>query len=162
MTHKYQALEIERRWQVDPSRLPALSSYPSVEITDIYLTGRLRLRHMRHAEENVYKLCKKYGKVSSLSEPITNLYLSAEEYKHLAEPGGDRLVRVRYYYAYQGVQLAINVPQINTLPTLAECEFASEAAARAFVPPGFCGEEVTERVAYEGRTLAREASRSKV
>jgi len=81
---KYSEIEIERRWLVDLSAVD-LSSAPCREIEDLYIAdSRLRLRRVSGPGELTFKLGKKYGKRTSLSEPITNLYLTEPEYRRLS------------------------------------------------------------------------------
>lgn len=151
---RYSQLEIERRWLVDKSLLPELSSLPVRLITDRYLDhSRLRLRKIEKADQVEYKLCKKYGKTSEISEPITNLYLSAEEYTMLSVLPGRTLVRQRFTYLFQGVAFSINVMVGKPGPVIAEAEFSSEAEARECDPPPFCTEEISSRIEYEGVSL---------
>ncbi|QDV18216.1 hypothetical protein Pan153_28730 [Gimesia panareensis] len=151
---KYSQLEIERRWLVDKRLLPDLALLPVRMITDKYLdSGRLRLRKIAGGDEVQYKLCKKYGKCSEISEPITNLYLSAEEYELLSVLPGKTLVRQRFTYLFQDVPFSINVVVGKSAFVIVEREFASEAEADVCEPPPFCTEEVSGRVEYEAVRL---------
>jgi len=151
---RYSQLEIERRWLVDKSLLPDLSSLPLRLITDRYLDhSRLRLRKIEKADQVEYKLYKKYGKTSEISEPITNLYLSAEEYAMLSALPGRTLVRQRFTYLFQGVAFSINVVVGKPGPVIAEAEFSSETEASECDPPPFCTEEISSQIEYEGVSL---------
>lgn len=155
MKPKYSELEIERRWLVDETLLPELDSFPMRLITDKYLdNSRLRLRKVEYRGELLYKLCKKYGKTSEISEPITNLYLSREEYHALAHIPGQELIRERYSYSCQGVDFSINVIVGKKAPVVVEAEFESEADAYECEPPPFCTQEVSSDSSYEAVRFA--------
>src|SRR5579859_5022538 len=70
----YAIAEVERRWLTERSELGPLDGLAHREIEDRYITGtQLRLRKVTGAGgEPVLKLCKKYDKVTALSELITN------------------------------------------------------------------------------------------
>lgn len=149
MQTKYTQPEIERRWLVDPGRLPDLKSLQCTTIVDRYIAGtRLRLRRMHSPDEIIYKLCKKYGKHSQFTEHITNIYLSSAEYELLTALPATLVTRERYLLEHAGNTMSINVPTGNH-PVISECEFESIEAARAFVPPEFCTEDVSDREEYE-------------
>ena len=141
---------------MDDALLPDLSSLPMRLITDKYLeNSQLRLRKIESDGEFVYKFCKKYGKISEIAEPITNLYLSQEEYQLLAELPGRELTRQRYTYPYQGVQFSINVVVGRRAPVILEAEFESEADACRCEPPSFCAEEISSDPQYEAVRLVQ-------
>tara|TARA_R110001592_G_scaffold94521_4_gene273459 strand:+ start:30928 stop:31440 length:513 start_codon:yes stop_codon:yes gene_type:complete len=151
---KYSLLEIERRWLANERLLPDLASLPVRIITDKYLdAGRLRLRKIEGADAVQFKLCKKYGKCSELSEPITNLYLTAEEYELLSVLPGRILIRQRFTYLFQDIPFSINVVVGKAAPVIVESEFASEAEAANCELPPFCTEEVSGRAEYEAIRL---------
>ena len=85
-------VEIERRWLVDLEQLGELTRYARREIEDLYISdSRLRLRKVcGPADDVTFKLGKKYGKRTPLSEPITNLYLTEHEYGQLSSLPGSR------------------------------------------------------------------------
>ena len=79
---KYAHWVAERRFVVDPSRLPPLDANTARLIEDLYIDGgRLRLRRITHTAtgEQEFKLGKKYAPDNPLIGPMTNLYLDAEE-----------------------------------------------------------------------------------
>lgn len=148
---KYSIAEIERKWLVEPDALPSLEGQPYREIEDLYIAGtQLRLRRMESTDgQVVFKLCKKYGKTTALSEPITNLYLSEAEYRLLSGLAGNT-VRKRRYSVAGG---ALDVYEGGVITTF-EVEFGSEAEAQRYVPPALVGREVTNLEAYSGAALA--------
>ncbi len=134
---KYSLPEIERRWHVDLAKLPDLANLPYRDIEDRYFTAtRLRLRRIAApGEEPTYKLCKKYGPLTQLTEPITNIYLTEAEYRLFEILGADVIRKRRY--SIEGGSLDL----LENRDPLFEVEFASEAEAMAYSPPGFVGEE---------------------
>jgi CYTH domain-containing protein len=149
---KYAIAEVERRWLVELEAVGPLEAVAFREIEDLYLPGTgLRLRKIQEAPgKTAFKFCKKYGKVSTLSEPITNLYLSEAEYSLLAQLAG-HVVRKRRY-AIAGGALDLYCGR-GTLAVF-EAEFKSEAEAAAYIPPSFVREEVTSNASYSGAALA--------
>ena len=80
---KYSMPENERRWLVKSSYAENLSGEPHFAIKDKYIDYcRLRVRAAIHSVSGVkiYKLSKKYGSDDPVSEPITSIYLTEEEY----------------------------------------------------------------------------------
>ena len=148
---KYSLPEIERRWLVDRDAVSSLEGLPSRRIDDRYLHGtRLRLRKMTAADGAIdYKLCKKYGKSSHLTEPITNLYLTASEHDALATLPAASLFKTRYTIAGGSLDL------FDDGLAIFEKEFASEVEASAYTPPPFVLHEITGDPAYSGAALAR-------
>ena len=112
----------------------------------------MRLRKVTGADgELVFKLCKKYGKVTALSEPITNLYLTEAEYNALSQLSGAPVKKRRY--AIGGGSLDLYVSP-NTGLAVFEVEFETEEAAAGYTPPSFVRAEVTHESPYSGASLA--------
>jgi CYTH domain-containing protein len=152
---KYSKIEIERRWLVDLSAVD-LEAVPYREIEDLYIAdSRLRLRRVIADDKVTFKLCKKYGRRTLWSEPITNLYLTEVEYRRFAALAGHRSLKRRYSLA----QGSLDVYQ-EPHPGLAifEAEFADEPAAASFTPPNFVTREITAEPQFSGAALAGGAS----
>ena len=148
---KYSAIEIERRWLVDLAAVD-LASAPRREIDDLYIAdSRLRLRRISAPSEIVFKLGKKYGKRTTLSEPITNLYLTELEYRRLSELPGTR-TRKRRYALDRGAVDVYEAP--NEGLAVFEVEFEDELSAREFAAPPFVTREITNESAFSGVSLA--------
>lgn len=149
---KYSLPEIERRWLVHAWYLDELAGLPCRIIEDVYVDGSLlRLRSIRAPDgEVIYKLCKKYGRRGALSNPITNIYLSRDEYLALRVLPGSRVVKHRHTVAGGAVDLYPASPPL----AIFEIDFDSEQAATGYLPPPFAGEEVTDNTAYSGAALA--------
>jgi len=151
---KYSCLEVERRWLVNEERLPDLTKLPFKTLIDIYIDqSRLRLRKEVSNNEIKYKLCKKYGKLSDISERITNIYLTKEEYLLFSTLAGETITRKRYYYLHDNVLMSINTG--IEIPTIIEAEFANEEEARAFSPPSFTTLDISNEVKYEIASLVK-------
>jgi hypothetical protein len=75
---RYAIAEIERRWLVDATAVGDLAHFQCRHYEDLYIdSSRLRLRKITGPNGSaLYKLGKKYGKRSTLSEPITTIYLN--------------------------------------------------------------------------------------
>jgi CYTH domain-containing protein len=152
---KYSLLEIERRWLVDLAKVD-LSGARCREIEDLYIAGsRLRLRKISGADETTFKLGKKYGKRTSLTEPLTNLYLTEAEYQILSALPGARAHKRRY--AVERGSLDVYVEPCAGVAVF-EVEFEDERSAREFVPPHFVTREVTSEPAFSGVSLANHRS----
>jgi len=150
-TPKYSRIEIERRWLVDLAAVD-LSAVPFREIDDLYVAdSRLRLRRISADGELTFKLGKKYGKRTTLSEPITNLYLTESEYRRLSVLPGAR-TRKRRYAAARGAIDVYSEP--NEGLAVFEVEFADEHAARDFAQPPFATREITNESAFSGVSFA--------
>jgi len=149
---KYSLPEIERRWLVSPTFLAALDGVPHRIVEDLYIEGtHLRLRKMVNTSgETAYKFCKKYGRSTSLANPITNIYLSEEEYRTLSALKGKRTCKRRYAIADGSIDV---YEGISTL-AIFEVEFESESDAMNYAPPDFAGDEVTDHASYSGAALA--------
>ena len=149
---KYSIAEVERRWLVAPNSLSVVAGQPCREIEDLYVAQTLlRLRKMTgNTGEVVYKLCKKYDKSASLSQPITNLYLTEAEYRVLASLKGNAVRKQRYSVAGGSIDVYPGSPVV----ALFEVEFKTEREAEQYVPPSFAGEEVTRNAYYSGAALA--------
>jgi CYTH domain-containing protein len=149
---KYSRIEIERRWLVDLSAVD-LQSTSFREIEDLYIAeSRLRLRKVSGPNERTFKLGKKYGKCTPLSEPITNLYLTEEEYLRLSVLPGYH-ARKRRYSLQLGSLDVYGEP--NKGLAVLEVEFSSEQSATEFVPPHFATREVTNESEFSGAFLAQ-------
>jgi CYTH domain-containing protein len=151
---KYSALEIERRWLAGAEAIRLVEGSAYREMEDLYVAGTsMRLRAVRSlGQQPVFKLCKKYGKSKEgFSEAITNLYLSEAEHRLLvAQLRGIRVLKRRYALSGGALDVYAGPPQTVVF----ELEFASEAEAAAYSPPGFVGQEVTHAQAFSGAAIA--------
>lgn len=151
---KYSIDEIERRWLAINEKLPDLENLERTHIFDKYLdNSRMRLRKMQSDNEVIFKLCKKYGKNSPISEPITNIYLSEAEYNIFNSLAGKELKRIRYYYLFNGIRWAINLSE-GIKEIIVELEFSSIEDAINLIVPDFCGLEISDSPEWEAHNFA--------
>jgi CYTH domain-containing protein len=151
---RYSILEVERRWLVDPTVVGELANAPYRLFEDLYVDGsRLRLRKITEPNGNaLYKFGRKYGKRSPLSEPITTLYLTEEEYRRLACLPG--ITASKHRYAIAGGSLDVyQRPRYGLM--IFELEFKDEATAERYQPPHFVTREITGDSTFSGFSLAQ-------
>ena len=154
---KYARLEIERRWLIAPGTPLDLSAWPERLIEDWYLDGghlRLRRESLGGAPPSIWKLCKKYGRPEGFSQPMVNIYLSAEEWSQLRALPGRLLVKRRYTVAT--TDLAVVDVFEGTLLGLRSFEFEAESleTVTAYKPPPWVGPEITANPRFAGGALA--------
>ena len=151
---KYSLVERERRFLVDPARMPALDPGKARLIEDRYLPGTaLRLRKVTAAgAEPMFKLGKKYSGEGLSTRPMTNLYLDAAEYARLATLPAAPLTK-RRHDASDGFVIDVFEGALAGL-MLAEVSANDDVALAAFAVPDWCVREVTDDPAYAGGTLA--------
>jgi CYTH domain-containing protein len=152
----YSRLEHERRFLIRAERLPALDPVEARLIEDRYIDGaRLRLRRMSGGgRPTLLKLTRKYG--GPRPEPITTLYLDADEYALLSGLPGAPLVKHRHHVQVGEHWFAIDVFS-GALAGLVLCEIETESseALASIALPDWAGDEVTDDPAFAGATLAR-------
>lgn len=155
---KYSILEIEKKWLLDAQNLPNLNTLDFCKIEDKYLNNtRIRLRKVNYnnSEKISYKLCKKYGKLNDFSEPITNIYLTKQEFEIFDLQAGNKLCKTRYYYPYFSNTFAIDEIKIdNKTLYLLELEVKKISDFENLKLPNFIIEEVTLNEKYNGNNLA--------
>ena len=153
---KYAHWVAERRFLVDSAKMPALDAADARRIEDLYIdSGRLRLRRigMPGGAPDEFKLAKKYAPDNPLIGPMTNLYLTAEEYAVLNVLPGARLVKRRHKVG--AFVIDVFEGDLSGL-VLAECEATNRMAAMAFDVPKWCVREVTDELEYTGWRLAQQ------
>lgn len=146
-------MEIERKFLV--TELPAnLDSYNSYIIEQGYLCTEPVVRIRR--QDDTYILT--YKSKGLLSREEYNLPLTQEAYLHLREKTDGILLSKTRYLIPQGQELTIEL-DVFQAPyeglVLAEVEFPDEAAANAYKPPQWFGEEVTYSTKYHNSTLSK-------
>jgi len=149
---KYSLAEIERRWLVQAGYLAELADHPYRLIEDIYIEqSLLRLRRIQAADGEVtYKLCKKYGRGDSLSNPITNIYLSQDEYLALCALPGVHIRKHRHAVEGGAIDLYPSTPPL----AIFEIDFDTGQAAANYLPPRFVADEITDDSSWSGAALA--------
>lgn len=150
--HKYTIPEIERRRIAKQDLLPDLSTLCSFHIQDHYIKNtRMRLRKQAHTDGKiVYKLCKKYWKTSAIREDIVNIYVDEHEYNLLLTLPATVLHKTRYIDEKNACDINI----FADWKVIIEREFTSEEEANAFIPPSYCGLDVSDSVVWESATIA--------
>lgn len=151
---RYARMELERRWLVDPARLPDLADLAYRLIEDLYLPGRLRLRRITHSgtDAQEFKLGKKYDRSDPLGGPIATLYLTETEYAQFASLPGERLKKQRW--VIDGVTVDRFQGPLDGL-MLCEVEVETREAALALPTPTWAVREVTEDPFFSGGSLCR-------
>lgn len=149
-------MEIERKYLIHTP--PAdYQSYPFHQIEQGYLCTEPVVR-IRREDDTYYMTYKSKG---LLSREEYNLPLTKEAYTHLLPKiDGNLLVKKRYLIPlFQGTKLTIELDVFEGSfqgLMLAEVEFETEAAALAFTPPAWFGEDVTFSGRYQNSRLCLE------
>jgi adenylate cyclase len=145
-------MEVERKFVV--SRLPELGGAEADAIEQGYLAigseGEVRVR--RKGEKLL--LTAKRG--TGLSREEAEVEIDRGSFERLwALTEGRRLSKRRHVVPFGGLRIEVDVygGDLEGL-IVAEVEFASEEDAKAFEPPDWFGEEVTEDHRYMNETLA--------
>lgn len=148
---KYAIPEIEKRRIANKELLPDLSLLPWSKMEDRYIDGtRMRLRKQINSDGTiVYKLCKKYWKKSAISEEIVNTYLTEDEYMLFVGLPATTLSKTRYF----DKECDINIFEDGKITI--EREFTSEQEATNFVPPAYCGADVSSNLERESATISQ-------
>lgn len=158
---KYACMERERRFLVKeiPAEIIACSNFRRIK--DQYLIhSRLRLRKVEDPQGNIIalKLTQKYALESTLSfqRLITNTYLNLPEFNQLAILAGNRLVKRRYRYDWNGIQFGVDVFETDLSGlVLAEVEAETDAELLSIPIPDFAVREVTDEAFFTGGNLAQ-------
>ncbi len=151
---KYSKLENERRWLMPSSFSRSLQQMPYKKIDDLYLScGRLRLRAIADSltGDLQFKLCKKYGLISEMAEPIVNIYLTAEEYAAFLTLAGHKLTKNRYKKEINGYEYTFDVyaGELSGL-VICEVEADSEVSLKKIPDPEVAVIDVTGNPEYSG------------
>lgn len=156
---KYACLETERRYLLKKLPDDLLETTNGWLITDRYFPNtRLRLRHMKSVsgKENIYKLTQKYRAETqnAYETTITNLYLTEEEFNHLASLEGKMIKKKRYPYSVQNHNFSIDIFEGRHQGLiLAEMEFEGQSKLGEFALPVFALKDVTDDPFFTGGNL---------
>lgn len=145
-------MEIERKFLL--KQLPEnLDTYPVRHLEQGYLCTApvVRIRRDNDKYELTYK-----GRGCMVREEY-NLPLTKESYEHLREKIDGRLiVKKRYMIPLENYTIELDVFEGDLAPLLlAEVEFASEEAAKTFIPPEWFAEDVTYSKLYHNSFLSQ-------
>ena len=145
-------MEVERKFLL--SAAPPLEGHESTPIEQGYLVagedGEVRLR--RAGERRLLTVKRGAG----LSRAEEEVALTPEQFEVLWPlTEGRRVTKRRHLIPHQGREVELDVYE-GTLDglLLAEIEFPDEDQARAFKPPEWLGEDVTEHPGYKNESLA--------
>lgn len=153
---KYVFVERERRWLC--REVPRDRIVQSHAIADIYVTGtRLRLREARRVGDDalMLRLTRKVD-VDAHTRLLTSIYLAPEEFALIAAGlRGSQLKKLRHTLKPDaGVTMSVDEFEGELAGLiLAEAEFDTVEAMRAFKAPDFVLCEVTEDNRYGGGML---------
>jgi CYTH domain-containing protein len=156
---KYAAFENERRWLVDLDLVQRSSWFETWEICDHYLDcGLLRLRYQKKLTtgETVWKLAKKYPSTNAFARPMTNLYLTPEEFLALTHMPHRTIVKTRHHLMNGPNRWALDVfgGELAGL-AMAEIECDSLVELMSVIPPEWVKLEVTQDALFSGGNLSR-------
>lgn len=105
----------------------------------------------------VYKLARKYGARGRGVEPMTNLYLAADEFALLSALPAADVSKRRWDVWHEGVRFVVDrFDGALAGRMLAEVEATDSEALWAIRPPVWCGREITGEAAFGGAALARD------
>lgn len=146
-------MEIERKYLIE--QLPEdYLSYPCHQIEQGYLSTHPVVRIRK--QDDKYYLTYKSGGLMVREE--YNLPLTQQSYYHLREKAdGFLITKKRYLIPYDDkltIELDVFEGKHKGL-VMAEVEFDTEAAANAFTPPDWFGEDVTFSSMYHNSFLSQ-------
>jgi CYTH domain-containing protein len=152
-TSKYARIERERRFLLD--QFPSAANVSRIRrINDCYIDGTsLRLREQSDDDgPAAFKLTQKIPLRAAWAQQglITNMYLSEDEFRVLAQLPAKSLSKTRYSVPPFGIDVFEGT--LEGL-LLAEAEFDSPAEAAALTVPSFILQEVTDDDRFTGGRL---------
>lgn len=154
---KYACLEVECRYLLNTVPEDLLDDSKGWLITDHYFPNtRLRLRHMKSRNEDIYKLTQKYRTETQneYETTITNMYLTAAEYDLLESLKATTIQKQRYPFTMQNYSLSIDVFEGRHRGLiLAEMELERKEEAYKIVLPSFVLKDVTDDPFFTGGRL---------
>ena len=160
-------MEIEKKFLVDPERIPEnLSNYPSRALEQGYISNSPTIR-IRRDEENYILTCKGNG---LLEREEFELPLTKESFDHLREKVDGNWIKKRRYFlpvhpdgrvednpsAKAELTIELDIFDEPFAPLVyAEVEFPSVEDAQSFTPPDWFGKDVTLLPEYQNGALSR-------
>lgn len=148
-------MEIERKFLVKEQELPQnLKSYPCHLIEQAYLCTEPVIR-VRRENNNYYMTYKSKG---LMVREEYNLPLNKEAYESLKQKADGNIIgkkRVLIPYGDHKIELDIFDEPFAPL-IIAEVEFETVEDANAFTPPGWFGEDVTNKTEYHNSNMSRQ------
>jgi CYTH domain-containing protein len=158
--HKYARIESERKFLLNslPSNFDINRPYKLFEDTYFPRT-RLRLRKVTDEKGDLieHKLTQKYREENqpSFETIITNIYLNENEISLMSKLSGNKIVKKRYSYLYNGSGFGIEIfeGKLQGL-LLAEIEAGFQTLFSIDLPK-FISEDVTNDSFFEGGYLSQ-------
>ena len=146
-------MEIERKYLINPSKLPSnYQEYPKRIIEQGYLCNHPVVR-IRRDDNNYYLTYKGEGMLvrEEFNHPLTQV-----SYLHLLPKiDGNLIQKIRYEIPYQDQIIELDVFKGSHAPLiLAEVEFETIKQADSFEPPLWFGSEVTYNEHYSNSYMA--------
>lgn len=153
------SVEIERKWLIDPSKIPYdLTNAEVYDIEQTYINFSPEIRV--HRINNSYFTSAMKANMSSdgMTRDELEIDITEEEYNELYKKReGNTILKTRYQFLSQdGYLMAIDIfhGDLDGLAYL-EIEFVSEAESKAYKEPDWVLLDVTADVNYKNGYLAR-------
>ena len=154
-------VEIERKFTV--KELPKdLESYPYHEIEQAYLNVNPAIR-VRREDDSYYMTYKcKYSEAmtnGNIGQTEYNMPLNKDSYEHLLKKADGNVITKRRYLIPIDEELKIELDVFSGVfegRILAEVEFPSEEAARAYKPADWFDMDVTGDIRYSNSHMSTE------
>ncbi len=150
-------MEIERKFLIGELP-PDLESFPHLLIEQAYLCVAPVIRIRRQDSEYILT----YKGSGMMSREEYNLPLTKEAYCHLLPKADGNIITKTRYLIPLGKEYRDLTAELDVFEgkfsgmILAEVEFPDEAAAEAFIPPAWFGEDVTFSEKYHNSWLSRQ------
>lgn len=153
-------VEIEKKWLIDPEKMPFdLSKVEHViQIEQTYLCFSPEMRVRRYDDGKSFEYTVKSNMTSDgMIRDENNIDISEEEYNDLIrKKEGNTINKTRYQFLFQGELIAIDIFH-GDLDGLAymEIEFVSKKDADEYQTPDWVIADVTSDIRYKNGHLAR-------
>lgn len=148
-------MEIEKKYLVDKSKLPGIYSWivNTYRICQYYLNDMndswlIRARSM---DNDFYLTLKSKG---LLSREELEYKISQEDFEKTIKLAKTSLKKKRHHLYKDGFLFEIDEYDAHDFITC-EVEFQTEEEAKAFVPPSWCIQDITEDPKYKNINLAK-------
>ncbi|MCK5332378.1 hypothetical protein KAJ41_00755 [Candidatus Parcubacteria bacterium] len=157
--------DIEKKFLVDPSKLPAdFAEYLHCNIRYVYLTRpedsiQVRLRAQIHRNKALFLLATKIG--SGIKRTKTECLINSEAfYKFYRDNQNISLVKERFMIEYQGVMIEVDIydympdKPFSEMKITAKIELGSEDQLNDMNLPSWIKREVTNDIRYSNIRIA--------
>ena len=142
-------MEIERKYLI--KELPDLSQYRYVDIEQGYLCTNPVIRIRKKGKKYIIT----YKGEGLMEREEIEAEITKEAYEHLKEKIDGKLIcKRRYLIPFNPFTIELDVFSGHMKGLImAEVEFADAGYAKAFIPPAWFGEEVTEDTRYHNSNM---------